>query len=237
VDIDRVLLIEPSTGEEAVDQFDAVIRAQETCFIGLDSVAMVTPFKEIDSSAEDNQIGLQARLIGKMLRRANNAVLQERRNEHHPTICLLNQFRMKAGLVFGDPRTLPGGKALEFATSQQVELKNKEARDKDGIVIFNEHSFTITKDKTGGRLKEGKFKLVRDESQNAPVGYIDQAASIIEFGEKAGLVSGRYEIDGFKHKFRGKDDLKAYLIEHPAEEALICHKIVQVYRKRWGVDV
>lgn len=237
VDTERVMLVEPGTGEDAVDQTDALLRTEQVCFIGLDSVAMVTPFKEIDSSAEDNQIGLQARLIGKMLRRVNNALLQERRREHHPLLMLLNQFRMKAGLAFGDPRTLPGGKALEFATSQQVEARNKEIKDKDGIVIFNEHTCVISKDKTGGRLKEAKFKMIRDESQDLPVGYVAQAGSILEFGEKIGLVTGRYEVDGFRHKFRGRDDFQAYLVEHPAEEALICHKIVMAYRKKWGVEV
>ena len=109
VDIDRVMIVEPPTGENAVDQADALIRSEEVCFLALDSIAMLTPFVELDSSAEDQQIGLQARLIGKMLRRLNNAMLQERRREHYPTIIFLNQFRMKAGFVMGDPRTLPGG--------------------------------------------------------------------------------------------------------------------------------
>lgn len=236
-DLERVLVIEPATGEDAVDQFDAMIRAKEVCFIGLDSVAMVIPFKEIDSSAEDNQIGLQARLIGKMLRRATNALLQERRRDHHPTVLLLNQFRMKAGLVFGDPRTLPGGKALEFATSQQAETKNKEIRSPDGsFVRHNEHSVLITKDKTGGRYKEAKFKLIRDdESTGLPVGFIDQAATIIEHGEKAGVVHGRYEIDGISTKFRKAADLSLYLAENPDKEFEIATKILNYYRNKWGV--
>lgn len=237
VDLDRLIVVEPDTGEHAVDQADGILRSLNTCFLGIDSIAMITPFKEIDASAEDQQIGVQPRLIAKMLRKLNNALLQERKREHHPTVLLNNQFRMKAGLVFGDPRTLPGGKALEFATSQQVETRNKENKNKDNVVTFNQHTIVVSKDKTGGRIKEGTFKLIRDESEGAPVGYIDQAASILEFGEKAGLVRGRYEIDGFRLKFRGKDDLRRYLIDHPAEEALIVHKIIEHYRRKWKIDI
>ena len=237
VDIERVIVIEPSTGEDAVDQIDAMVRAKEVTFVGIDSIAMLTPFKEIDSSAEDQQIGLQARLIGKMLRRMNNALLQERRREHHPLVSMLNQFRMKAGFVMGDPRTLPGGKALEFVTSQQAEARNKEHRnEKTGIVDYNEHTVIITKDKTGGRYKEAKFKLIRDESMDLPVGYIDQGKTILDLGERAGLVRGKYEIDGFRHKFRSSAEFTLYLVEHPAEEALICEKIIQFYRTKWDID-
>lgn len=238
VDIDRVLIVEPATGEAAVDQIDALTRANEVTFLGIDSIAMLTPFKEIDSSAEDQQIGLQARLIGKMLRRLNNALLQERRRSHFPLVTMLNQFRMKAGFVMGDPRTLPGGKALEFVTSQQVEVRNKEHRQEStGIVDYNEHTVVITKDKTGGRMKEGKFKLIRDESMDLPVGYIDQSKTILDFGAKAGLVTGKYEVDGIPHKFRSSDAFRDYLVENPEQEKLICAKIVEVYRRKWAIDV
>lgn len=237
-DVDRVIIVEPATGEDAVDQIDAVTRSDETCFVGLDSVAMLTPFKEIDSSAEDNQIGLQARLMGKMLRRLQNAILQERRRQHHPVIILLNQFRMKAGLVFGDPRTLPGGKALEFVTSQQIEAKNKEVKDdKTGLVKWNEHSGMVTKDKTGGRLKEFKFKLIRDEDTTGlPVGFIDQAASILEFGAQVGLVEGRYRVDGINLTFKSAAVFAEYLADHPVHEARIVDSIVSAFRRRWKIE-
>lgn len=243
VDIERVIIAEPSTGEDAVDQIDAMTRAHEVTFVGIDSIAMLTPFKEIDSSAEDQQIGLQARLIGKMLRRLNNALLQERRRDHHPLVIMLNQFRMKAGLVFGDPRTLPGGKALEFVTSQQLEAKNKEHRidgsgQHAGIVDYNEHTVVVTKDKTGGRMKEAKFKLIRDDvSTDLPVGYIDQSKTILEYGARVGLVEGQYSVDGIPHKFKSAALFRQYLLENPLEEELICAKIVNAYRTKWDIDL
>lgn len=237
VDLDRLIIAEPPTGEDAVDQLDALVRTEGVCFVVLDSIAMITPLKEIESSAEDQQIGVQARLIGKMLRRVNSGILSERVRDRYPGVILLNQIRMKAGMVFGDPRTLPGGKALEFVTSQQVEMKNKEVRDeKTGIIKYNDHTAIITKDKTGGRYKEAKFRLIRDEGQNLPVGYILQTKDILDHGLRCGFVEGRIRIDGIPHKFSKADEVTEYFIENPAQEELLRSRIVEHYRQAWGIE-
>lgn len=237
VDLSRVVIAEPPTGEDAVDQLDALVRTKGVCFIVLDSIAMITPMKEIESSAEDQQIGVQARLIGKMLRRVNSGILSERVRDRYPGVILLNQIRMKAGMVFGDPRTLPGGKALEFVTSQQVEMKNKEIRDeKTGIIKYNDHTAIITKDKTGGRYKEAKFRLIRDEGQGLPVGYVHQTKDILDHGLRCGLVEGRIRIDGIPHKFAKADEVTEYFIENPEQETLLRDRIVNHYRNLWGIE-
>lgn len=264
VDLDRLLVLEPEGGEHAVDLADAVIRTKECAMVVTDSIAFLTPMKEIEESAEDSLPGIQARLMGKYIRKTNNALIQERHRGHYPVILHLNQWRMSIGISFGDPRVLPGGKALEFATSQQVEVFNKEhtadsinkaakeaakaagaappskvdkAEGGGALVVYNEHSFKITKDKTGGRMKEGKFKLIRDESQGLPVGYVDQSKTIISFGLASGVIKGAP--NAFSHdlgKWRGQPDFVKWLAEHPAYERQICSEIVNSYKKKWGVS-
>jgi RecA/RadA recombinase len=226
---------------------------------------MITPMKEIANSAEDMLPGIHARVIGNYIRRLNNAMLSERQRNHHPLLLHLNQWRMSIGVTFGDPRVLPGGRALEFSTSQQIEMYNTEhfSTDKDKssgapklskeekaalkeqgvtangekLVMFNEHSFKITKDKTGGRIKDGRFKLIRDESMGLPVGYIDQSRSIVQHGLKRGVLSGApnsFSHDDYR-KWGGAGDFVKWLVENPEAERAIVGQIVETYRQAWGV--
>jgi protein RecA len=238
-DPDRLILVEPESGEHAVDVADAMARSKETSLLVTDSIAMLVPMKEIESSAEDNLVGVHARLVGNYLRRVNSALLKERHRNHRLLVLHINQFRMKIGVMFGDPRTLPGGKALEFCTSQQVEIKNKEilyeSGAKEGEVKHNEHSFKITKDKTGGKLRTGKFLMVRDpEAYNGlPEGTIHQAGSILKLGEEVGLVNGK-EIIGYG-KAAGKDAWMARFLEDPEMYVDVMDKILNAYMERWGL--
>jgi hypothetical protein len=152
--------------------------------------------------------------------------------------------------MFGDPRVLPGGRALEFSTSQQIEISNKEhtnaekekkdKEDKGVKVLFNEHRIKITKDKTGGRYKEGAFKLIRDEAAGLPVGYVDQSRSIINFGLESGVLVGAPNSFSFHDtsfgtaKFRGQPEFVQYLCEDIDREFEIVKAIVETYRVKWG---
>lgn len=235
-DPSRLMLIEPESGEHAVDIADAVCRSLETSVVVTDSIAMLVPMKELENSAEDNMMGVHARLVGNYLRRVNSALLKERHRGHRLLVMHINQFRMKIGVMFGDPRTLPGGKALEFSTSQQVEIKNSEKiQENTGIVTHNEHSFKITKDKTGGRLRTGKFLMVRDSAtyKGLPEGTIHQAGSILQLGEKVGLVNGK-EINGFG-KAAGKDAWMERFMGDPEMYARVQLKIIEAYLDLWGL--
>jgi protein RecA len=266
VDITRLLVVEPESGEHAVDLADAVIRAAETSMLIVDSIAMLTPMKEITDSAEQSLPGIHARLMGNMLRRATNALLQERHRGHTPTIMYLNQFRMSIGVTFGDPRVIPGGQALGFAVTQQMELSNKEQyankkerfeqKTKKGLgaqekvealsaddapklqsVIANEHTFKVTKDKTGGRIKEGMFRIIRDESTGKPVGFVDQANTIIQVGLMTGQFTGSkqsFDIPDFGN-FRGAPALTEKFISDPEVQDIIVDRLVGFYREKWNV--
>lgn len=236
VDQERLIVVEPESGEEAVDIADGMFRSQEVSIVVTDSIAMITPMKEITESSETSLVGVHARLIGNYLRRLNNAMLQERHRGHFPSLIHINQFRMKIGVVFGDPRTLPGGKALEFCTVQQVQTYNKEHKDeKSSEVIHNEHEVHITKDKTGGVLKVGKFKLLRSEEHTgyAP-GTIPQAHTLVNYGTIAGVVSGKYTL-GQYGSFRSFDDINRFLYENPVASRDLCKQVVDYFRRKWGV--
>lgn len=238
-DPDRLLLIEPETGEQAVDLAHAVLLSKEISVVVTDSIAMLTPMKELDSSSEDQLPGLHARLIGNYIRKTNNALLKERHRGHRPINLFINQYRMKIGLVFGDPRTLPGGKALEFATSTQVETKNKEHISDKGDIQFNQHSFKITKEKTGaGRIREITFKLVRDPDycDGLPEGTIDQMKSIIEFGTRVGLVEGRATFKKYG-KFNSAADAMKHFLADPEAYVNLQEDVINAHRVQWGLPI
>lgn len=244
VDLERLAVVEPETGEHAVDLADLLLRSKEIGFVVMDSIAMLVSMKELDESAQQDTMALQARLVGKYIRRTNNALLRERARGHFPTLIHLNQFRMKVGLVFGDPRTLPGGKALEFSTTQQGETKNKEqlGKDNDGndVVLFNKHDVKITKNKGGGPMKEASFKLIRLKGfEEMPEAWVDQAKSIYTYGKQVGVCDGApssFSVDGVSSKFRGAPDFTRWALENPDAYHLVQDKIIQGFRKRWDLE-
>lgn len=242
-DLDRLLIVQPETGEHAVDLADTFIRVRETEMLVLDSIAMLVPMREIDESVEKDTMALQARLSGKYLRKATNGLIKERARGHTPIIININQWRMKVGLVFGDPRTLPGGKILEFSTTQQVETKNLEhkSKDEDGneVVVFNEHNFKITKNKAGGPMKEATFKLVRLEGhEGMPEGWVDQAKTVHRFGSQVGVIQGpaqSFNIEGVGN-FRGVESLTKWALQNKEAYYRVQTKIIDGFRKRWALD-
>lgn len=240
VDLDRLIVVEPETGEHAVDLADAMIRSREVMISVTDSIAMLIPMKELDESAEQETMALQARLVGKYIRKMNNAIIKERARGHEPLLININQFRMKVGLVFGDPRVLPGGKALEFSTTQQIEMKNKEhtGKDSDGndVVLYNEHNFKITKNKGGGPMKEGAFKLIRtDGIEGLDEAMVSQPKTIYTHGSQIGLITGApssFEVEGYG-KFRGAPAFNQWAMENPALYDEVQEKIIQGFRTKW----
>lgn len=243
VDLDRLIVVEPETGEHAVDLADAMLRSKEVGITVTDSIAMLVPMKELDESAEQETMALQARLVGKYIRKTNNAIIRERSRGHEPLLIHINQFRMKVGLVFGDPRVLPGGKALEFSTTQQVETKNKEHIGKDGdgndVVLYNEHNFKITKNKGGGPMKEGAFKLIRTDGEEGLIeAKVSQAKTIYKHGTQMGLITGApssFEVKGYG-KFRGAPAFNAWTMDNPIEYDEIQAKIIQGFRSKWKLE-
>lgn len=199
VDNDRLHVVKPDTGEDAVDMAVALIHAKETSLIVVDSLAGLLPYKEEDGSAEDEAIpGLQAKLITRMLRRTNGALMKERKREHFVTLLVLNQHRTKIGgwSPSGEPRSLPGGNALGHFTSVEIHVKNKEVVKADGTgqdtLAFNEHSFVIEKNKMNAGMRSGEYQMLRRDNEDLGLleGDVDDAGTMLAFAKRLGWYEG-----------------------------------------------
>jgi recombination protein RecA len=216
VDVDNMILVQPQSGEQALDIADAVLRAAETSLVVIDSLPALMPTKELEKSMEDDTVALQARLIGKFLRKATQALLDERKRDHHPALVVINQFRSKIAMM-GDTRTLPGGNALKFAVATRFEIKNKEKMGRDGLDIetvdYNEHSFVVTKNKVGTGIRSGEFIMVRNPDNPLGAGFIDDAKTVVTYAKKFGILSGggsSWRMDDLDEKFGKLQEIADY---------------------------
>lgn len=240
VDNDLVVLTQPERGEDAVDIAEALVRTREISLVVVDSIAALTPMKEIEDSAEDVNVGLQARLMSKFMRKITSALIAERHRGHFVSLLVINQQRSKIGgwaPAGQEPLSLPGGKALEFATSLQVKFKNKENVSKDeagfDTVAYNEHAFTIDKNKLHGGIKTGEYQLMRRDSTEFPLleGDIDDAPAMLAHAKKRGFYTGggkswKLSIPDFEYTFQNSDEAILYLYENREIYWLLrCHLI------------
>ncbi len=218
VDTSKLFLAQPESGEMALDIAEAAVRTKECSLLVIDSIAMLTPMKEVESAMEDQLMGAQSKMVTKFLRKLTSAFISERRRGHWPTVVLINQWRMKIGTVYGDPRVLPGGHALKFAHSVGVELKNKEVMGKDDFgnetVEKNTHSFVIKKNKIGTSIRSGEFEMIRNPDHPYGEGFIDDADTVVTFGRRMGLIKGEggaaKTIFGLEESFRTFDEIAEY---------------------------
>ena len=224
VDLENLIIVQPETGEAAADIVDALMRTWEISVVVVDSVAALAPMNEIEGSAEDAHVGLQARLMSALLRKTTVGMIAERRRGHLVTPIYINQYRSKIGgfQKFGEPLSVPGGKALGFANSVEIVVKNKENSGKDArgfeVMLFNEHSFKIEKNKLNGGGRAGEFRMLRAEDQKTGLteAAIDDAATMLAFAKKydaydGGGSSWTLHFWDEEHKFRGLDDAVASL--------------------------
>lgn len=242
VNIDKMLVVRPDTGEQAVDMAHSLLKAREVSLLIVDSVAALTPFKELDVSAEDSLVGQQARLVARMVRTCTQSLSTERKRGHFVTIVLLNQFRAKIGGMHANARTLPGGRILEFAASCQLLMRNKEIMGRDDaeveLVKFNDHSFSVEKNKTGNGLRNGEFRLLRDPTDPRGEGFVDDAETVVLYAKRLGLLTGGGSVQrliGVAHPFKRMADVAKHLEEHPKEYRRITSAIVEAQRKRMKV--
>lgn len=227
VDVDRLTLIQPETGEAAVDMADALVRTRDVSLVIIDSIAALVPMKEVDASAEDAHVGLQSRLVSSMVRKLTAGLISERNRDHKVTVLFVNQFRTKIGgwaPAGATPRSIPGGKALEYSTSLQVIFKNKESMGKDEFEVetvgVNEHSFDITKNKLNSGPRQGEFQMLRipDPDLGLAEAEIDDASTMLAYAKKFGVYTGggkswTLAFDSDEHRFGKLDEAVHALYE------------------------
>lgn len=252
VDNESLILVQPDSGEQAVDIAVALTHTREVSLIVIDSLAALVPMKEQDASAEDAQVGLQSRMITKMLRCVNSAQISERKRDHHVTILLLNQQRSKIGgwSPTGDPLSLPGGKALGHFTTLEARLKNKENIKKDSsgneTLAWNDHAFTVEKNKMHAGVRQGEFRMMRraDEDLGLSEGEIDDAATMLAYAKIEGWYTGSGK-GGYTLAFGGYESVRAANADEMIKTlyadreylwSLRCHLIAESARKQGMTD-
>lgn len=246
VDQGRLTVFQPDSGEQAVDVTDAFIHTKEVSIVVVDSIAMLSPMKEIEADAEDAMVGEQARMVNRMVRKATSAMVRERKRDHVVTLIFINQFRMKIGVMFGDPRTMPGGKGLDFCTSVQTIIKNKETKSEDefdlATVEYNTHTFEIIKNKVNAGTREGEFKIRRrpHPEWDLQEGDIDDADTLFAYAIKLGVCAGQgsswqLQFRDVDQKLRGKADACKFLYANPEIKWKLRNHLIQMQAVRQGM--
>jgi len=180
VDLDELLLAQPDYGEQALEIADKLIRTGEIGVVIIDSVAALVPKAELEGDMESNQMGLQARMMAKGLRKIVGLA-----NEHKTLVIFINQIRMKIGIMFGNPETTPGGKALPYAASVRIDVRKKEdLKDKAGESIGIKVKARVIKNKMAPPLKVTEFDIYYGKG-------VDNFGCLLDVGLQKGIFTQR----------------------------------------------
>lgn len=217
IDNERLALVQPGSGEEALDVTLALLKAQETSSIMVDSLAGLVPQKVKDTSFEDAVVGKQALMISRFCSVIQSELINQRRRSHRAALYLVNQFRYKIGVMHGDPRTTPGGVAPNYLAAVKIEFKNKEKaghNDQDRKLIdYNDHAFAMKKNKIGNSPREGEFLMIRNPDHPLGQGWIDDAKPVVNWAKAVGVVTGggsSWRIDDCDTKFGRLQEIADY---------------------------
>ena len=218
VNLDDLYVSQPDTGEQALDITEALVRSSAVDIIVIDSVAALTPKAEIEGDMGDSHVGLQARLMSQALRKLTAIV-----NKSKTCVIFINQLREKVGIMFGNPETTPGGKALKFYASMRLDIRRVDTlKDADGA-MGNRTKAKVVKNKLAPPFRQAEFDIVFGEG-------ISQEGCIIDMGvqyEIIGKSGAFYSYNGNKIA-QGKEKLRTYLKENPEISAEIAQKIRDV---------
>jgi len=205
VDIDNLIVSQPDTGEQALEITEALIRSGALDVIVVDSVAALVPKAEIDGDMGDSHIGLQARLMSQALRKLAGAI-----NKSKTVLIFINQLREKVGIMFGNPETTPGGRALKFYSSVRLDIRKIENIKTDGEVVGNRARVKIVKNKVAPPFREAEFDIVYGKGISKEGNVLDMAVNL-DIVEKSGSWFG-YNGERIG---QGRENVKKYLAENP----------------------
>ena len=230
VDIDNLIVSQPDTGEQALEIAEALIRSGALDVIVVDSVAALVPKAEIDGDMGDSHIGLQARLMSQALRKLAGAI-----NKSKTVLIFINQLREKVGIMFGNPETTPGGRALKFYSSVRLDIRKIENIKQDGEVTGNRARVKVVKNKVAPPFREAEFDIVYGKG-------ISKEGNILDIGVNLDIVekSGSWFSYNGERIGQGRENVKKYLVDNPEIMADIEQKIrnnfEQAFEKSLGDD-
>lgn len=222
VNINDLLLSQPDTGEQALEICDALVKSEAVSIIVIDSVAALVPQAEIDGEMGDSHVGLQARLMSQALRKLSGSI-----NKTNTIVIFINQLREKVGVMFGNPETTPGGKALKYYSSVRLDIRRGEQIKQGSDVIGNRTNIKVVKNKVAPPFKTASVDIMYGEGVSKEGELIDLAADI-NVVEKSGAW---YSYNGEKIG-QGKENVKIFLKNNPK----ICNEIESKVREHYGIN-
>jgi len=204
VDINELLLSQPDTGEQALEICEALVRSEAISMVVIDSVAALVPQAEIAGEMGDNHVGLQARLMSQALRKLSGTI-----NKTNTIAIFINQLREKVGVMFGNPETTPGGRALKFYSTIRLDIRRAEQLKQGDQIIGNRTIVKVVKNKVAPPFKVAKVDIMYGLG-------VSREGEIIDLGIDAGIIekSGAWYAYKGEKVGQGKENTKIYLKEH-----------------------
>ncbi len=223
VNIDELLLSQPDTGEQALEICDALVKSEAVSIIVIDSVAALVPQAEIDGEMGDSHVGLQARLMSQALRKLSGNI-----NKTKTTAIFINQLREKVGVMFGNPETTPGGRALKFYSTIRLDVRRSEALKIGENVIGNKTTVKVVKNKIAPPFKAASVDIMYGEG-------VSREGELIDLSVSAGIVekSGAWFAYNGEKLGQGKENVKLLLKENVA----LRDEIEQKTREFYGINL
>ncbi|HZG76138.1 MAG TPA: recombinase RecA [Paenibacillus sp.] len=215
INIDELLLSQPDTGEQALEIAEALVRSGAVDIIVIDSVAALVPKAEIEGEMGDSHVGLQARLMSQALRKLSGAISKSK------TIAIfINQLREKVGVMFGNPETTPGGRALKFYSSVRLEVRRVETIKQGNDMVGNRTRIKVVKNKVAPPFKQAEIDIMYGEG-------ISKEGSIIDIGTELDIVqkSGAWFSFEGERLGQGRENAKQFLKDNPKIADVIDKKI------------
>ena len=226
VDIDNLYISQPDCGEQALEITEMMVRSGAVDIIVVDSVAALVPKAEIDGDMGDSHVGLQARLMSQALRKLTAVI-----SKSNCTVVFINQLREKVGVMFGNPETTTGGRALKFYSSVRLDVRRIEALKQGGEVIGNRTRVKVVKNKVAPPFREAEFDIMFGEGISTEGDILDLAAenNIIN---KSGAW---YAYEGNKIG-QGRENAKQYLKDNPQVCAEVERKVRELFNLETGPE-
>lgn len=220
VNTDDLYLSQPDTGEQALDICESLVRSSAVDVIVVDSVAALTPKAEIEGDMGDTHVGLLARLMSQALRKLTAIT-----NKSKTCVIFINQLREKVGIMFGNPETTPGGKALKYFATVRLDIRKADALKNEGDIVGNRAKCKVVKNKVAPPFKVAEFDIIYGEG-------ISQEGCLIDLGVEYGILtkSGAFYYYNDDKLAQGREKMREYLKTNPQFAAELDSKIREAHK-------
>ena len=223
VNINELLLSQPDTGEQALEICDALVRSEAISIIVIDSVAALVPQAEIDGEMGDSHVGLQARLMSQALRKLSGTI-----SKTNTIAIFINQLREKVGVMFGNPETTTGGRALKFYSTIRLDVRRNEALKMGDGIVGNRTTIKVVKNKVAPPFKSATVDIMYGEG-------VSREGELVDLGVEAGVIdkSGAWFAYQGEKLGQGKENVKLLLKENPD----LANEIEKKVREFYGIEI